>query len=70
MKPGNVTSTHRPEPGQGAFVRAALGLASMGGGVHFSAQGPFVPAGYCPELGWLDRAEDQVHPGEGSAELT
>jgi hypothetical protein len=50
--------------GLGAFVRAALGFASMGHGVHVSAQGSFVPAGYC----WLDRAEDQVHPGEGSAE--
>ena len=63
VKPGNVIRTHRPEQGLGAFVRAALGLASMGHGVHVSAQGAFVPAGYC----WLERAEDQVHPGEGSA---
>jgi hypothetical protein len=67
VKPGNVITTHRPEQGLGAFVRAALGLASMGGGMHASDQGSFVPAGYCPESGWLDRAEDKVHPGEGSA---
>lgn len=63
VKPGSVIRTHRPEQGLGAFVRAASGLASMGRGMHVSAQGPFVPAGH----GWLDRAEDQVHPGEGSA---
>ena len=63
VKPGNVIRTHRPEQGLGAFVRAALGLASTGQGMHVSAQGSFVPASYC----WLDRAEDQVHPGEGSA---
>ncbi len=63
MRPGNVIRTHRPELGLGAFVRAAVGLASMGHGVQVSAQGSFFPAGYC----WLDRAEDQVHPGEGSA---
>lgn len=63
MKPGNVIRTHRPEQGLGAFVRAGLGLASMGHGVHVSAQGSFVSASYC----WLDRAEDQVHPGEGRA---
>jgi hypothetical protein len=62
VKPGNVR-THRPEQGLGAFVHAALGLASMGYGMHASAQGSFVPARSC----WLDRAEDQVHPGEGSA---
>lgn len=63
MNPGNVIRTHRPEQGLGAFVRAALGLASMSLGVHVSAQDAFVPASYR----WLDRAEDQVHPGEGSA---
>jgi hypothetical protein len=49
--------------GLGAFVRAGLGLASMGHGQHASAQTSFLPAAYC----CLDRAEDQVHPGEGSA---
>ena len=63
MKPGNVIRTHRPEQGLGAFVRAALGLASMDLGMHVSAQGSFVPASYC----WLDRAQGQVHPGEGGA---
>lgn len=63
VKPSNVIRTHRPEKGPGAFVHAALGFASMGSGVHTSTQGFFVPASYC----WLDRAEDQVHPGEGSA---
>lgn len=67
MKPGNVIRTHRPEQGLGAFVRAALGLASLGHGMHVGAQGSFVPASYCLALGWLDQAEDQVHPGEGSA---
>jgi hypothetical protein len=63
VNPGNGIRTHRPEQALGAFVRAASGLASMGHGMHVSAQGSFVPAGY----GWLDRAEDQVHPGEGTA---
>jgi hypothetical protein len=67
VKPGNVIRTHRPAQGLGAFVRAALGLASMAhstmNGMHVSTPGSFVPAGYC----WLDRAELQVHPGEGSA---
>jgi hypothetical protein len=67
VKPGNVVRTHRPEQGLGAFVRAALGLASMGDGMHLSTQGSFDPAGYCPQLGWLNRAEDQGHPGEGHA---
>ena len=67
MKPGNVIRTHRSAQGLGAVVRAALGLVSTGHGMHVNAQGSFVQAGYCPELGWLERAEDQVHPGEGSA---
>lgn len=67
MKPGHVIRTHRPEQGLGAFVRAALGLASTGFGMRFGTQGSFAPAGYVPELGLLDRAEGQVHPGEGSA---
>jgi len=66
VKPGNVIRTHRPEHGLGAFVRAALGFASTGHGMNVSAQCAFVLAGYC----WLDRAEGQVHPGEGSAEHT
>ena len=59
MKPGNVIRTHRPEQGLGAFVCAALGFASMGYGMHVHAQGLFAPVSLC----WLDRAEDQVHPG-------
>jgi hypothetical protein len=69
VKPGNVIRTHRPEQGLAAFLHAALGLASMGHGMHVSGQGSFAPASYCPELGGLDRVEDQVHPGEDSAEL-
>lgn len=53
--------------GLGAFVRVAAGLALMAHGSHASAKGSFVPTSYCLALGWLDRSEDQVHPGEGSA---
>ena len=63
MNPGNVIKTHRPVQGLGAFVRAALGLASNGYGMHTNIRGSFAPASLC----WLDRAEDRVHPGEGSA---
>ncbi len=53
--------------GLGAFVRVAAGLASMAHGSHASAQASFAPASYCLALGWLDRSEDPVHPGEGNA---
>ena len=43
-----------------AFVRAAATMKSFGGCAN--AQHPTLPASY-----QLDRDEDQVHPGEGSA---
>ncbi len=49
--------------GLGAFVRAAAGLGLPASGLHASTEGTFAPASLC----WLDRAEDQMHPGEGSA---
>jgi hypothetical protein len=63
VKPGNVMNTYRPEQGLGAFVRVAMGLASMGHGMQLSAQGLFASTGRC----WLERADGQVHPGEGRA---
>jgi hypothetical protein len=44
-----------------AFVCAAEAMESFGGCT--SALHPSLPASYQ----WLDRNEDQVHPGEGSA---
>jgi hypothetical protein len=44
-----------------AFVRAAAAMQSFGGCT--SALHLTLPASYQ----WLDRNEDQVHPGEGSA---
>ncbi len=67
MKARNVINTRRPMQGLGAFVRVAAGLTSVADRSHGCAQGSFVPASLCLALGWLDRAEDQVHPGEGSA---
>ena len=63
MKPANAIRTHRPEQGLVAFVRAAAGLASVRRGMHIGTPGFFGSASLC----WLERAEDQVHPGEGSA---
>ena len=63
VKSADTIRTRRPEQGLGAFARVASGLASMGHGKHTSTERSFGPAGLC----WLDRAENQVHPGEGSA---
>jgi hypothetical protein len=56
-----VITTNRPMNGLVAFVRAAAAMKSFGGcasELHLTQ-----PASYQ----WLDRNEDQVHPGEGSA---
>ena len=60
MKFGHIVTSNRPMQGLVAFVRAAA-MKSFGGctnALHLS-----LPASHQ----WLDRNEDQVHPGEGSA---
>jgi hypothetical protein len=56
--------------GLAAFVRAAFGVASMGMCARAGTQVPGTGASYGPMFGRLEQAEDQVHPGEGSAERT
>lgn len=59
MKFAHIVTANRPMKGLVAFVRAAA-MKSFGGcanALHLS-----LPASY-----QLDRDEDQVHPGEGSA---
>ena len=60
MKAAHTIRTNRPKTGLVAFVRVAA-MKSFGG--FASALHLGVPAGYQP----LDRSEDQMHPGEGSA---
>ncbi len=60
MKSAQFVMANRPIHGLVAFVRAAA-MKSLGGcpsALHLS-----LPASHQ----WLDRNEDQVHPGEGSA---
>jgi len=60
VKSARIATRTRPVKGQVAFVRAEA-MKPFGGcmaALHLSQ-----PAG-CQQL---DRAEDQVHPGEGSA---
>jgi hypothetical protein len=60
VKSAHIVTANRPMKGWVAFVRAAA-MKSPGGcpsALHLS-----LPASYQ----WLDRNEDQVHPGEGSA---
>ena len=60
MKSAHIVTASRPVKGLVAFVRAAA-MKSFGGcanALHLS-----LPASHQ----WLDRNEDQVHPGEGSA---
>lgn len=60
MKFGHIVTSNRPMQGLVAFVRAAA-MKSFGGcpsALHLN-----LPASYQ----WLDRNEDQLHPGEGSA---
>jgi hypothetical protein len=56
--------------GLGAFVRVAYGVASFSTCAFASAQGPGTAASHGLAFGRLERAEDPMHPGEGSAELT
>ncbi len=60
MKSSNVVRTNRPMKGLVAFERAAAmkSFGSCDGAMHLG-----VPTSHQ----WLDRNEDQVHPGEGSA---
>ena len=64
MKSAPIVTANRPMKGLVAFVPAfpmtAAAMQSFGG--RTSALHPTVPASY-----QLDRDEDQVHPGEGSA---
>jgi len=59
VEAAHIVTTNRPTKGLVAFVRAAA-MQSFGGCT--SALHLTLPAGY-----QLDRDEDQVHPGEGSA---
>jgi len=59
VKSAHIVTANRPMKGLVAFVRAAA-MQSFGGCT--SALHLTLPAGY-----QLDRNEDQVHPGEGSA---
>jgi hypothetical protein len=60
VKAAHIVTANRPMKGLVAFVCAAT-MQSFGGCT--SAQHLTLPASYQ----WLDRNEDQVHPGEGSA---
>ena len=61
MKAAHIVTANRPMKGLVAFVRSAAAMKSFGGCT--SALHLTLPASYQ----WLDRNEDQVHPGEGSA---
>ncbi|HSW06595.1 hypothetical protein [Aquabacterium sp.] len=60
VKSADVVTSNRPVHGVVVFVRAAAAMKSFGG--YASALHLSLPAG-CQ----LDRDEDQMHPGEGSA---
>jgi hypothetical protein len=60
VKSAQIVTANRPMNGLVAFVRAAAAMKSFGGCV--SALHLTLPAGF-----QLDRDEDQLHPGEGSA---
>ena len=60
MKSAHIVTADRPMNRLVAFVCAAAAMKSFGG--RTSALHLTLPAGY-----QLDRNEDQVHPGEGSA---
>jgi hypothetical protein len=53
----------------GAFVCVAFGAVSKSACALESAQGPCTASSHGLTFGWLAQAEDQVHPGEGCAEL-
>ena len=61
MNTAYIVTANRPMKGLVAFVRAAAAMKSFGGctnALHLTQ-----PASHQ----WLDRNEDQVHPGEGRA---
>ena len=60
VKSAPIVTANRPMKRLVAFVHAAAAMKSFGGCAN--AQHPTLPASY-----QLDRDEDQVHPGEGSA---
>jgi hypothetical protein len=60
VKSAPIVTANRPMKGLVAFVRAAAAMKSFGG--RASALQLTLPASY-----QLDRDEDPVHPGEGSA---
>jgi hypothetical protein len=60
VKSAPIVTANRPMKGLVAFVRAAAAMNSFGG--RTSALQLTLPASY-----QLDRDEDPVHPGEGSA---
>ena len=61
MKTARIVTANRPVHGLVAFVRAAA-MKSFGGCT--GAQHPGLPASYQ----WLERNDDPMHPGEGSAQ--
>ena len=64
MKFGHIVTSNRPMQGLVAFVPASSMTAAMKSfGGCTSALHLNLPASYQ----WLDRNEDQVDPGEGSA---
>ncbi|MBT9525226.1 MAG: hypothetical protein IV105_08195 [Rhizobacter sp.] len=64
MKSAHIVTSNRPSKGLVAFVPVSLiesAMKSFGGCTSAGHQG--LPTSY-----QLDRAEDQMHPGEGCAE--
>jgi len=68
VKPANVIRTYRPLKGWDAFVRAAIGMTSMGGCTDASAQYSRHAASRGLTSGLLERADNLMNPGEGSVE--
>jgi len=63
VKSAHIVTANRPMKGLVSFVRAfPMPAAMLSSGGCANAQHVTVPASY-----QLDRDEDQVHPGEGSA---
>jgi hypothetical protein len=64
VKSCNAVRTNRPMKGLVAFARAAAmgSLGTCGAALH-----PAYPAIQPFAFGQLDRSEDRMHPGEGSA---
>jgi hypothetical protein len=60
VKSRHIVTTHRPALGPVAFVRAAAMQPTVACDAAMALDFP-------SSNRWLDRAEDQVHPGEGGA---